>query len=55
MTYRFKVVDETGEAMRLFPSKQEAQRFLQDGWQIVALPKRDMYTEALQKVGECLI
>jgi hypothetical protein len=37
MTY--KVVDETGVAMRLFQTLEEATQFLQEGWSIIKIPR----------------
>lgn len=50
--YRYKILDETGIGLRLFDNKQEAVRFLQDGWQMITLPKPNKYVEALKAVGE---
>ena len=36
---KYKVVDETGMALRLFYTLKEAEAFLQDGWTIVKLPR----------------
>jgi hypothetical protein len=52
---RYKVLDETGQSMRIFPSKAEAKRFLQDGWSIVIIEARDKYKHALHLVGEALV
>lgn len=49
---RYKVLDETGAALRLFQSKQEALRFLQEGWTVAVMPRRNPYLEALKSVGE---
>ena len=51
---KYKVLDETGQSMRIFPSRAEAKRFLQDGWSIVIIEGRDKYTHALHLVGEAL-
>ena len=52
---RYKVLDETGQSMRIFPSRVEAKRFLQDGWSIVIIEARDKYKHALHLVGEALV
>ena len=49
---RYKILDETGAALRLFDNKQEAQRFLQEGWSMAVMPKPNPYLEALKAVGE---
>jgi hypothetical protein len=43
---RYKVLDETGQAIRIFPSEEEAKRFLQDGWSIVIIEARDKQKNA---------
>lgn len=52
---KYKVIDETNKAIRVFYKKAEAIRFLQDGWtiQLVKVPNR--YKQALANVGECLL
>lgn len=52
---RYKVLDETKQAMRIFHKKAEAIRFLQDGWSIQLIKSPNRYKQALDKVGECLI
>lgn len=52
---KYKVVDESGQAMRIFYKKAEATKFLQDGWSIVLIKSPNRYTQALTKVGEALI
>jgi hypothetical protein len=52
---KYKVLDETGQSMRIFPSRAEAKRFLQDGWSIVIIEARDKYKHALHLVGEALV
>lgn len=52
---RYKVIDESGIAIRIFPSKSEAKRFLQDGWSILIMKSPDKYKLALEKVGEALL
>lgn len=52
---RYKVIDESGIAIRIFPSKLEAKRFLQDGWSILIMKSPDKYKLALEKVGEALL
>jgi len=52
---RYKVIDESGIAMRIFPSRLEAKRFLQDGWSIMIIKSPNKYKQALEKVGEALL
>ena len=52
---KYKVVDECGIAMRVFHSRSEAKRFLQDGWSIMIIKAPDKYKLALEKVGEALL
>lgn len=52
---KYKVVDESGQAMRVFYKKDEATRFLQDGWSIVLIKSPNRYEQALAKVGEALL
>ena len=52
---RYKVIDETGIAIRIFPSKSEAKRFLQDDWSIMIIKSPNKYKQALEKVGEALL
>lgn len=52
---KYKVIDETGSAIRIFYKKQEAVKFLQSGWSIQLLKAPNRYKQALDKVGECLI
>jgi len=52
---KYKVIDETGQAMRVFHKKAEAVRFMQDGWSIELLKSPSRYEQALTKVGEALI
>ena len=49
---RYKVLDEFGEAIRIFPSKAEAVKFLQDGWSILIMNAPNKYKQAIEKVGE---
>ena len=51
MLRKYKVLDETGLSIRIFPSKGEAKRFLQDGWSIVIIEGRDNFQHALKLVG----
>ena len=48
---KYKVLDEFGQAIRIFPSRAEAKRFLQDGWTITIIKGRDNYQHALNLVG----
>ena len=50
---RYKVIDETGAAMRLFQTLKEANAFLQDGWRVIQLPKPKKINP-FDLVGECL-
>ena len=50
---RYKVIDETGAALRLFQTLKEANAFLQDGWQVIQLPKPKKINP-FDLVGECL-
>jgi hypothetical protein len=52
---KYKVLDETKQAIRIFHKKAEATRFLQEGWSIVLLKSPNKYNQALQSVGEALI
>lgn len=52
---KYKVIDETGQAMRVFHKKAEAVRFMQDGWKIELLKSPSRYEQALTNVGEALI
>jgi len=36
---RYLVIDEDGKLLRKFWDKESAQRFLQDGWTLVVLPR----------------
>ena len=49
---KYKVVDETGEAMRIFHKKSEATKFLQEGWTVQLLKSPSKYQQALARVGE---
>ena len=50
---KYKVLDCDGLAIRLFATKSEALAFLQDGWQIIRLPKMRKPTPH-ELVGDCL-
>lgn len=52
---RYKVLDETKRAIRIFHKKSEAVRFLQDGWSIIFIKSESKYQQALNKVGEALL
>lgn len=52
---KYKVLDESGSAIRVFHKRSEASRFLQDGWSIVIIKSPDKYKLALEKVGEALL
>lgn len=52
---KYKVTDESGQAIRVFYRKHEAKRFLQDGWSIHLIKSPNRYEQALSKVGEALI
>ena len=52
---KYKVIDESGQAIRVFYKKPEAIRFMQDGWTIQLLKTPSRYEQALSKVGEALI
>lgn len=52
---KYKVIDDAGVAMRVFHSRAEAKRFLQDDWSIVIIKSPDKYKLALEKVGEALL
>ena len=51
---KYKVVDELNKGIRIFPSKAEATRFLQEGWSIVIMVSPNKYQQALEKVGEAI-
>lgn len=52
---KYKVIDENGQAIRVFYKKPEAIRFMQNGWTIQLLKTPSRYEQALSKVGEALI
>lgn len=52
---KYKVIDDTKQAIRIFHRKSEATRFLQEGWSIVLLKSPNKYKQALDRVGEALI
>ena len=52
---KYKVIDECGIAMRVFHSRSDAKRFLQDGWSIMIIKRPNKYNQALEKVGEALL
>lgn len=52
---KYKVLDETGSALRVFYKKAEAIRFMQDGWTMQLIKAPNRYKQALEKVGECLL
>ena len=52
---KYKVLDELGKAIRVFHSRGEEKRFLQDGWSIMIIKTPDKYKLALEKVGEALL
>ena len=52
---KYRVLDETGQALRIFYKKSEAIRFMQDGWTIQLIKAPNRYKQALEKVGECLL
>ena len=49
---KYRVVDEAGYGMRIFHSKAEAVRFLQEGWSIQTISSPNKYKQSLEKVGE---
>lgn len=58
MKLRYEVRDEWGEIVRTFATKQEAQNHckLDKSFWVKVNPKvkRNLFKEALEKVGECL-
>ena len=52
---KYKVLDDTKQAIRIFHTKSEATRFLQEGWSIVLLKSQSRYKQAMEKVGEALL
>ena len=52
---KYKVIDEAGQAIRIFYKKSEATKFLQEGWSIQLLTYPNRYEQALAKVGEALL
>lgn len=52
---KYKVIDELGSAIRVFHSKADATRFLQDGWSIMIIKSPNKYKQALEKVGEAIL
>lgn len=55
MANKYKVVDETGQAMRIFDRRSEATRFLQEGWRILLIKGLSPYEIAVQRVGYAVI
>jgi len=51
---KYKVLDEDGIAIRLFPTATEAFAFLQAGWTVKKLPRKPKI-DVFALVGECLI
>lgn len=49
------VYDEEGKMIRCFRWKWEALAFLQDGWFIKKIVKRDGYSESFYVLGDALI
>lgn len=51
--YKFMLVDEFGETLRKFASKQEAKPYLTEGTRLIALPKpQDPYQYCMEVLGE---
>jgi len=50
---KYKVLDEDGIAIRLFPTATEAFAFLQAGWTVKKLPRKPKI-DVFALVGECL-
>jgi hypothetical protein len=51
--YKFMLVDEFGETLRKFASKQEAKPYLTEGTRLIALPKpQDPYQYCMATLGE---
>ena len=49
------VYDEEGKMIRCFQRKSEAVSFLQEGWFIKRIVKRDGYSESFYVLGDALI
>lgn len=49
---KYKVIDELNVGIRIFPSKAEAVKFLQDGWTIVIINTPNKYKKSIELVGE---
>ncbi len=58
MKLRYEVLDEFNEVVRCFATKQEAEAHckLDRGFWVrfTKLPKRNLFREALERLGECL-
>lgn len=50
---KYKVIDESGSAIRVFYKKSEATKFLQDDWSIQLVKAPNKYDRAMELVGEC--
>lgn len=49
---RFWVYDEDGLLMRRFAYREEAERFLQDGWRLVVQPRQLRQVPTVETHGE---
>jgi len=52
MLRKYKVIDESGLAIRVFHNKKEAVKFLQEDWTILIMTTPNKYKQALEKLGE---
>lgn len=51
--YKFVLIDEFGDPIRKFATKQEAKPYLTEGTKLVMLPKQpSLYQQALLLLGE---
>lgn len=52
---RYLVYDEDDVLLRKFGDRESAQRYLQDGWRMVVLPRPSKKTPTIEEFGEALI
>lgn len=52
MTMRFWVYDEDGVLLRKLHSREEAEKFLQDGWRIAVQPRQKPALPTIETHGE---
>lgn len=49
---RYVILDEDGQPLRKFWDKEEAQKFLQDGWTLTIMPKPKKVLPSVETYGE---